>query len=1124
MITLFIKKLDSILTHNKSFKKLLTQFNSGKNEIIVEGPEGFFLGFIISKLSDLSGRGFILVTSTEREASELFSDMNSFASNVSYFPGWETIPYSGGSYSQKISGKRIKVLSDMLLRDDYIVIVSMKTLLTPLPPPDFIREKLIYFSKGDSIDPVEIAESLAGLRYMRVPRVTVPGEFSLKGEVLDIFPPGQEYALRIVFEWDEIEAIRTFNPVDQASVEDLEEVTVYPASEIIWDRERIEGLKRVIKNGEDLIFELESFGSCGHEEVFFPASFDKKYSLLDYLGINAVAVLISDQRLMHSWEVLKKENTELYRSARRDQSPVVSVDDMALSYESLGIGDRRRIVFPTIKKSSGDTVVVFDFDGPRSFFGNFNYLKEELGKLIDLDYSVYIFADSESQAERLEYLLKDYEVSVIADSISSGFSLPDMKLAVIGENEIFGRRRRISSSVKKVKSKAIDTFVELDPGDFVVHVNYGIGRFKGIERIKAAGTERDYIELQYASDETIFIPIEQVNLIQRYIGQDGRTPVLDKIGGKSWENRKKRVRKSVEDLAQRLIDLYAKRKKARGYAFPGDTDWQLEFEASFPFEETEDQLKCIEDVKMDMESSRPMDRLICGDVGYGKTEIAMRAAFKAVVSGRQVAFLAPTTILAEQHFENFSERFKNFPVTIRMISRFVSKKEQSRILADLKDGKVDLLIGTHRIIQKDVVFKSLGLLVIDEEQRFGVKAKERLKELKNSVDCLSLSATPIPRTLHMSLLKIRDMSLLTTAPFSRRPIETIIQEFDEEVVAEAVRKEVARGGQVFYLHNRVETLNQTRLFLQNILPELFIETAHGQMTSTQLEDVMYRFIHGGFHVLVATTIIENGIDIPNVNTIIIDRADMYGISQLYQLRGRVGRSDKKAYAYLLYPDKRALSEIAMKRLSIISNFTDLGSGFKIAMKDLEVRGAGNLLGRQQSGDILSVGFDMYLKILDDAISELSDSSDDTAPEVYLDLNYSGYIPESYISNPSEKMEIYKKIASIETEFDLENMEGELNDRFGPVPDEVNSLLSISELRILCKKLYISSLTERSGVVKVVFSRVSMLSVDKVLRLINESDGAVRLDPSNPNVLTIKSGMIALKDKSEFIREKLQILL
>jgi transcription-repair coupling factor (superfamily II helicase) len=721
-------------------------------------------------------------------------------------------------------------------------------------------------------------------------------------------------------------------------------------------------------------------------------------------------------------------------------------------------------------------------------------------------------------------MLENTGAQVLPHAISQGFSSSDLKLCVIEENEIFGRRKRTPRSVKRVQSREIDTFVELSPGDYVVHVNYGIGRFKGIQRMRAGGNERDYIQLEYAGEESVFIPLEQVNLVQRYIGHGGESPRLDRLGGKSWEKRKNKVKQSVEDLAERLVKLYSKRQKARGFAFNEDTEWQMDFEAAFPYEETEDQLRCIEDVKRDMERPVPMDRMICGDVGYGKTEVAMRAAFKAVTAGKQVAFLAPTTILAEQHYETISERVERFPVQAAMLSRFVPTKQQKATIELLEKGKVDILIGTHRMLQKDVGFHNLGLLIIDEEQRFGVKDKERLKELKASVDSLTLTATPIPRTLHMSLLKIRDMSVLNTPPHNRRPIETFIQEFSEEQVAEAIRREVSRGGQVYYLHNRVETLDHVKLFLQRLLPEVMIETAHGKMSSTDLEDIMHRFIHGGFHVLVSTTIIENGIDIPNVNTIIIDRADMYGISQLYQLRGRVGRSERLAYAYLFYPEKRALSEVAMKRLQVISDFTELGSGFKIALKDLEVRGAGNLLGREQSGDILSVGFDMYLKLLDDAIRELEETEEEGPPEPYLELEYTGYIPDSYIAEPVEKMEVYKKIASVGTEEELEAVQGELEDRFGPLPDEVHSLLSLAEIRIICRKLYVSSLKERKGDVEIEFSKLAVISPDRVLELIRAGGGKVRLDPNRPQVLRMETGSVGLKEKSEFIRSKLSSLL
>jgi transcription-repair coupling factor (superfamily II helicase) len=665
--------------------------------------------------------------------------------------------------------------------------------------------------------------------------------------------------------------------------------------------------------------------------------------------------------------------------------------------------------------------------------------------------------------------------------------------------------------------------VELNPGDYVVHLNYGIGLFKGIERVRALGHERDYVKLEYLNDEVVFVPIEQVNLVQRYIGNEGSPPRLDKLGSKSWENRKGRVQKSVEDIAEKLIALYSRRKAARGFPFPGDTEWQTMFEASFPFEETEDQLRCVEEIKADMESPHPMDRLVCGDVGYGKTEVAVRACFKAIMGGKQVAFLAPTTILAEQHFENFQERFAQFPVRIAMLSRLVERSTVKKTLEAVKKGEIDLLVGTHRIIQKDVSFKNLGFMVIDEEQRFGVKDKERLKELKTNVDCLTLSATPIPRTLHMSLLKIRDMSLLATPPQNRHPIETTIEEYDEDRLAAAIRREAERGGQVFFLHNRVESLNETRIRIERLVPEMLVDTAHGQMDPRDLEDVMHRFIHGGFHVLVSTTIIENGIDIPNVNTIIIDRADMYGVSQLYQLRGRVGRSDRVAYAYLFYPRERALSEVAMKRLQVISDFTELGSGFKIAMKDMEIRGAGNLLGREQSGDIYSVGFDLYLRLLDEAVKKLEDDHYEAETETLLELEYSGFIPDAYIDSPQEKMEVYKKIATIRDREELDSLHAELLDRFGPLPDEAASLLSLAEIRLICREISVSSLRERGGLVRLEMGKVSKVKVDRLVRLMQESNGKVKLDPREPNVLILQTGNIGLKEKSEFIREKLAAL-
>ena len=868
------------------------------------------------------------------------------------------------------------------------------------------------------------------------------------------------------------------------------------------------------------------------EEFLYQLLGERIYTILDYIDSNAFILFFNYDKQENAQLVINREFTKLYRTTR-EELPIFPPDMVLLNYEKLVQESKRKILFRTLLKEDEQDApshLTISSEPPRSFFGNINFIKEELSRLQEDNWQVFIYTDNENQQLRIREIFKDYveaeknPVTLIPKPISAGFILPDAKLLVIQENEIFGRRKYVPKSVNKAKSKPIDTFVELNPGDYIVHVNWGIGLFHGIERVKAMGNERDYIKLEYADSEFAFVPIEQVNLVQRYIGNEGEKPRLDRIGSKAWENRKSKVRQAVEDLAQKLIDLYSRRQASVGYAFPKETEWQAAFEAAFPYEDTPDQITVTEEIKQDMERPVPMDRLVCGDVGYGKTEIAMRAAFKAVMGGKQVAFLAPTTILAEQHYENCKERFKNFPVKIERLSRFVSTGDQKKTLARVKEGEVDILIGTHRIIQKDVIFKNLGLMIIDEEQRFGVKDKEKLKEMKNNIDCLTMSATPIPRTLHMSLLKIRDMSLLTTPPLNRQPVETTVDEFTDERVAQAIRREIDRGGQVFYLHNRVESLNEIRRKIETIVPEVIVDIAHGQMTSTQLEDIFQRFKMGGFHVLIATTIIENGIDIPNVNTIIIDRADMYGVSQLYQLRGRVGRSDRQAYAYLLYPENKALSEVAMKRLQVISDFSELGSGFKIAMKDMEIRGAGNLLGRDQSGDVYSVGFDMYVRLLNDAVNRLSAQKDyQEQTEVLMELEYTGFIPDTYITNPQIKMEIYKKIAAITEDSEFDAVLGELADRFGPIPDEVSSLLALAEIRIICKKLAIKSIRERQGEVKVEFAQVSKLSIDKVMKLIKDNPGTIRLNPQLPNVLFIKLGKIGLKEKSEFIREKLSQL-
>ncbi len=1131
----------------------------------------------------------IIVVPTEADALAIAEDFAAVyaEAEVHIFPDWGTVPYRPATRGSVTFGKRAGVLSKLLSKKDSIhfnekpriFIFTQRAFMSPMPAPEYLSKLSFKLKKGDKLDTTAIAQKLSSMGYTRVPKVNVRGEFSLRGEVLDIFLPSDEHASRIIFDFDEIESFKEFETDTQSTIGNKEDILIYPTKEVLWTEELIEkararmneyqetaikedgaGTSEFAGTGgegagnltdfavhlpltetaqkylENLLTGLSVSGEAEGEEFLYQLIYDKTYTLLDYIDENTFVLFYNYDKQENARLTINREYNKLYRTSR-EEYPVLPPDMVLSDYEKLLENISRCILFRTINKDNGYNSVYhyqIGAEPARSFFGNINFMKEELTQLQNAGWNIFIFTDNENQQLRIHEIFKDYTdikddgavhpVILIPKAISAGFRLPEAKLLVIQENEIFGRRQYVAKSVNKAKSKAIDTFVELNPGDYVVHVNWGIGLFHGIERVKAMGNERDYIKLEYADNEIAFVPIEQVNLVQRYIGNEGDKPRLDRIGSKSWENRKNKVKQAVEDIAQKLIDLYSRRQASVGFAFPKETEWQAAFEAAFPYEDTPDQITVTEEIKADMERPVPMDRLVCGDVGYGKTEIAMRAAFKAVMGGKQVAFLAPTTILAEQHYENCKNRFKNFPVKIERLSRFVAPAEQKKILTRVAQGDVDILIGTHRIIQKDVIFKKLGLMIIDEEQRFGVKDKEKLKVMKNNIDCLTMSATPIPRTLHMSLLKIRDMSLLTTPPQNRQPIETVVDEFTDERITQAIRREIERGGQVFYLHNRVESLQEIRRKVETLVPEVLVDVAHGQMTSTQLEEIFHRFKMGGFHVLIATTIIENGIDIPNVNTIIIDRADMYGVSQLYQLRGRVGRSDRQAYAYLLYPENKALSEVAMKRLQVISDFTELGSGFKIAMKDMEIRGAGNLLGRDQSGDVYSVGFDMYVRLLNEAVNRLAlqkDYKEDS--EVLMEMEYTGFIPDTYIINPQIKMEIYKKIAAVTDEAEFDSVLAELADRFGPIPDEVSSLLALAEIRIICRKLSIKSIKERQGEVAVEFQQVSNISVDKILKLIRDNPNSVRLNQKLPNVLFIKLGKIGLKEKSEFIREKLSQL-
>lgn len=1081
-----MQTLQSFLRKSDAFRAFAS---NRKSKVLAEGLDGFPLFQCAHLMAcEVVGRTW-LICPTEEIARQLFTNSPLVDGNpesrggvpVFFLPSTSRVLYSNWEGTAK-EYEQLRCLGSIVNSSRALILTSIRAICSPVPSKNDIDTGSIRFKVNESLDTMAVAQRLTEGNYFRTTNTTMPGEFTIRGEVIDVFPYGAELPVRIYMDWDRIEKICRYEPLSQRISKQLGHIEL-----------------QIVKPQD--------------ENELVPGGIGEFFGKDDYF------LFLGDKRLESSFKSMQMEAKSLYRRAYQENKDSLKPDEILFDFPSFQESVPGSFTILDIS-GQNSSAYRFDIDGPRSYFGNFTFFKEELQGLEDDGWDVNVYVSTDIQKRRLQQMLDEFEsVKYFVGPLSSGFAIRSRKFIAICESEIFGRRKQVVKTLQHTQTSALDSFVELHEGDYVVHVNYGIGKFVKIDRVR----ERDYIKIQYADKEFLYVPIEQANLIQRYIGSAGEAPHIDKIGGSGWENKKAKARKSAEDLAGHLIQLYARRKNSQGFAFDKDNDWQLKFEAEFEFDETEDQLTCIQDIKDDMESPTVMDRLVCGDVGYGKTEIAFRAAFKAVMSGKQVAFLAPTTILAEQHYRNFKERLHEFPLKVGLLSRMVSPKEQKKVLASLADGQLDVLFGTHKIIQKDVIFNNLGLLVVDEEQRFGVKDKERIKDMKANIDCLSLSATPIPRTLYMSLLKIRDMSLLTTPPIARKPIQTVIEKFDLDEIEKAIRFEVSRHGQVFYLHNRIETLEETASMLRSRMPDILFETANGQMRPEALEDTMRRFLYQGIQVLVSTTIIENGIDIPNVNTIIIDRADLYGVSQLYQLKGRVGRSDKEAWAYLMYPSDYVLSEIAIKRLQTISEHTELGAGFKVAMKDMELRGAGNLLGREQSGFMSAVGLDMYIRLLDEEIAKMTNEGKKPETEVFLDLDYSGYIPDTYIGAPTIKLEIYKKISSIKSSEQLERLSAELKDRFGNMPEEVSNLLYICELKIVCRKLDIYHMKERNGNVIVEFSKIASISVDKLIQMIKTSRGAVTIDPQRPYIMNMKTQAISLKDKALFILEKLQRL-
>ena len=959
----------------------------------------------------------------------------------------------------------LKKLTEKKNREPVTVITTADAFLDGLPSKEKLWESRIEIEAGAVIDFQKLQEELVHLGYERESQIEGPGQFAVRGGILDVYPLTEEIPVRIELWGDEIDSIRSFDVESQRSVENMEQIVIYPATENVEKEEQAVSFSEYFPKEKSLFF------------------FDEPVRLQETL--EAV-----EKEYFHSLE--SRKNAGMTEEA--DEIRVFQTKEIIEKFNTrYGIG------LTTLETRCGDFKVrdVYSIQaaGVNPYNNSFEMLTQDLKKLKRQGYRVILVSGSRTRAKRLAEDLRDYDLSsfysedmvrtvrpgeimVVYGCVAEGYEYPMLKFMVISESDIFGKRKK-KRRRKVYEGQKIQEFAELKPGDYVVHENHGLGVYQGIEKVEVDKVTRDYMKISYADGGILYILATQMDLIQKYAGADAKPPKLNKLGTPQWNKTKSQVKKAVQVIAQDLVELYAVRQQTEGFVYSPDTVWQKEFEEMFPFEETEDQLRAIEDTKKDMESTKVMDRLICGDVGYGKTEVAIRAAFKAVQDGKQVVYLVPTTILAQQHYNTFIQRLKDFPVRIDLLCRFRTPAQQKKTIEDLKKGLVDIVIGTHRVLSKDVTYKDLGLLIIDEEQRFGVTHKEKIKKMRENIDVLTLTATPIPRTLHMSLIGIRDMSVLEEAPMDRMPIQTYVMEVNDEMIREAIERELSRGGQVYYVYNRVEDIADVAGRVQKLVPGASVSFAHGQMSERELEDIMYDFINGEIDVLVSTTIIETGLDIANANTMIIQDADRFGLSQLYQLRGRVGRSSRMAYAFLLYRRDKLLKEVAEKRLAAIREFTDLGSGIKIAMRDLEIRGAGNLLGEAQSGHMAAVGYDLYCKMLNEAVKELKGEKEEDQFTTTMDLNIDAFIPESYIKNEYQKLDIYKRIAAITTEEEMDDMTEELIDRFGDIPKKVQQLLHIAALKSLAHAAYVTAVEQKGSDFKFTLYEKAKLDPQKI---------------------------------------------
>ncbi|MBH8598768.1 MULTISPECIES: transcription-repair coupling factor [unclassified Thermoactinomyces] len=1154
-----------IFKQDHDFQSTVEGLKAGLKDQLVSGLTGTARMLYIAAVYQESKRPMLLVCHNLNQAQKAADDLQEILpkEEVLLYPANELVTTEIAMAGHETLGDKIDVLSRLSLGFNGVLIVPFSGLRKLFPPKSVFAQNHVHLKVGMVQEIEPLVEQLVKIGYRRVDMVEKPGECSVRGGIVDIYPVNFARPVRIEWFDDEVDSIRPFSVSDQRSIDKWQEVLLPPATELFADADRLyqagEQVEKLLAerlaNVKNSALKQKLTSSIGYdiEQLKSGAVFAGIYkyidciypnyeSLLDYMPKETVMILDEPTRIMESAKQMEREEGE-WQTALLGQGEFLPQLKISLPYDEVILKSRPQRIFLSLfmRQIPGvqpQNIIQAICRSMQQFHGQMHVLKTEWDRWVKAQYRVLFLASSEERAERLERVLADYGMKIERDNpvhlplpgkpvirvgtLQNGFEMSGIRLAVVTESEVFTQKqRRTRRHVKLDHAEKIKDYQELKPGDYVVHVNHGIGRYVGIETLNVGGMHKDYLHIQYAGNDKLYVPVEQIDQVQKYIGSEEKAPKVYSLGGSEWSKVKNKVRTSVQDIAQDLIELYAKRQQAKGYSFAKDTPYQKEFEAMFPYEETPDQLRSIEEIKQDMEKEQPMDRLLCGDVGYGKTEVAIRAAFKATMDGKQVAVLVPTTILAQQHFETFRERFSGFPVQIHVLSRFRSRKEQKETIEGLANGTVDIVIGTHRLLSKDITFRDLGLLIIDEEQRFGVKHKEKIKQLKHNIDVLTLSATPIPRTLHMAMMGVRDLSVIETPPENRFPVQTYVLEYSAALVREAVERELARGGQVYFLYNQVQNIEQMAEQIRMLVPEARVAVAHGQMPETELEKVMLDFLDGEFDVLVSTTIIETGVDIPNVNTLIIYDADKMGLSQLYQLRGRVGRSNRIAYAYFTYQRDKVLSETAEKRLQAIKEFTELGSGFKIAMRDLSIRGAGNILGAEQHGHIATVGFELYSQMLKEAINELQGKNVQEQPgEPVIDLSVDAYLPSGYIRDEKQKIELYKKIRGVTELDEVSDLEEEIEDRFGDLPEPVQMLLKIAKIKAFAMSCGIEAIEQKDGDISLLFhpSQNEKIDGQKLFQIAQDFPGKIRFSTGEKIGVVFKVKGMSSKRALEMVEQ------